>query len=331
MARMWGGDRIDRALTGQASSASLPFSGRVVNVSTVQISPGKAIVGGFYYELTAAMNLTVSANSANTPRKDIVVIRVDMSKPSVNLAVRKGTNAATPLEPAPVRQAGGIWEMPLYEITLPAKGGLPVLASRGPYNMPSPVAFPWNAVPSANLMPKNTFSYDMDSNGPEEIAEYYNYSDKPRITRQLGPTRKYTPNLVNATALQQALAVREGRYRCIGGSTVWFSMRIFARTIDIKHSEASWYLGVSLPSAASAVVGQTFHGIVQNTGPRGPVSGMPNYFQVTGWTPVGKATTTLILLYPNHKNTAAGLDGLPMLPGGSSLVISGVYEAADFL
>ncbi|NEB42548.1 hypothetical protein [Streptomyces sp. SID14515] len=330
MAHLWGGDRIDRSLSGQASAAALPFSGKVVNVSTVQIGPGKAWVGGFYYELTSALNLTVAANTANTPRKDLVVIRADMSKPSVNLAVRKGTNAATPLEPAPVRQAGGVWEMPLYEISLPANGGLPVLASRGPYNIPDPVAFPWNTAPSAALMPKNTFAYDMDSNGPEEIAEYFNYSDKPRITRQLGPTRKYTPNLVNATALQQGLAVREGRYRWIGPSTVWFSMRIFARTIDIKHSEASWYLGVSLPVAASAAVGQTFHGIVQNTGPRGPASGMPNYFQLTGWTPLGKATTTLILLYPNHKNLAAGLDGLPMLPGGSSLVISGVYEAADF-
>ncbi|MFJ7329024.1 hypothetical protein ACIQVN_22630 [Streptomyces cyaneofuscatus] len=328
MARMWGGDRIDRSLTGQASSASLPFSGRVVNNSTIQIGPGKATVGGFYYELTAAQSLTVSANTANTPRKDLVVIRVDMAKPGANLAIRKGTNAATPLEPAPVRQAGGIWEMPLYEISLPANSGLPVLSSRGPYHIPDPVAFPWNAATSAALLPKNTLAFDMDSNGPEEVTEYFNYSDKPRISRQLGQTRKYTPNLVNATTLQQGLAVREGRYRWISTNTVWFSVRVFARTISIKHTEASWYLGVSLPTPASAATGQTYHGIVQNTGGRG--TEMPNYFQVTGWTPMGKATTTLILLYPNHKNSAAGLDGLPMLPAGSSLVISGVYEAADF-
>ncbi|MEU4920263.1 hypothetical protein AB0G29_12990 [Streptomyces parvus] len=329
MARMWGGDRIDRSLSGQASAASLPFTGRVVNVSTVQISPGKAWVGGFYYELTSALNLTVAANSANTPRKDLVVIRADMSKPAVNLAIRKGVNAATALEPAPVRQTGGIWEMPLYEITLPANGGLPTLASRGPYNIPDPVAFPWNASPSAALLPKNTFAYDMDSNGPEEVAEYFNYSDKPRTTRQLGPTRKYTPSLVNVPTLQQGIADRKGRYRWIAPNTMWFSVRV-STPIEIKHVAASWYVGISLPTSAFAATGQTFHGMIQNTSPRQPASGMPNYIPITGWVPVGKPTTSCILLYPNPNNLSSGLDGLPKIPGSASLVISGVYEAADF-
>lgn len=329
MAHMWGGDRIDRSLTGQASAAALPFSARAVNATTIQIGPGKAFVGGFYYELTAALNLTVAANTANTPRKDLVVIRVDMAKPAANLAIRKGTNAATPLEPAPVRQPGGIWEMPLYEITLPANSGIPVLASRGPYNIPDPVAFPWNAGPSAALMPKNTFAYDMDSNGPEEVAEYFNYSDKPRTTRQLGPTRRYTPNLVNVPTLQQGIADRKGRYRWIAPNTMWFSVRI-STPADIKHIEAGWYVGISLPTSASAATGQTFHGVIQNTGPRQPGSGMPNYIPITGWVPVGKPTTTCILLYPNPTTLAAGLDGLPKIPGGSSLVISGVFEAGDF-
>ncbi len=57
---------------------------------------------------------------------------------------------------------------------------------------------------------------------------------------------------------------------------------------------------------------------------------MPNYFQLTGWVPMGKATTTCILLYPNPHNLMAGLDGFSKIPGGSSLTISGVYEAADF-
>lgn len=329
MARMWGGDRIDRSLTGQASAATLPFSGKVVNVSTVQISPGKAFVGGFYYELTSAFNLTVAANTANTPRKDLVVIRADMSKPSVNLAIRKGVNAATPLEPAPVRQAGGIWEMPLYEITLPANGGLPTVASRGPYNIPDPVAFPWNTAPSAALMPKNTFAYDMDSNGPEEITEYFTYSDKPRVTRQLGPTRKYTPSLVNVAPLTGAIATRTGRYRWISPNTVWFSVRV-STPVEIKHLESSWYVGIALPIKASAATGQTFHGLVQNTSPRQAASGLPNYFQLTGWVPAGSPTNTCILLYPNPNTLSAGLDGLPKLPPGSSLTISGVYEAADF-
>ncbi|MGW1231423.1 hypothetical protein [Streptomyces californicus] len=330
MAHLWGWDRVDRTIAGQTSSANLPFSTNVVNAGTVQVGPGKATVGGFYYELTSALNLAISTNTADTPRKDLIVIRVDMAKPAVNLAVRKGINAATPLAPNPVRQVGGVWEMPLCEVSIPAGGGLPALSSRAPYAIPDPVAYPWNAEASASLLPANTFAYDMDCNGPEQIDEYFTYLDKPRITRGLGPTRKYTPSLVNVTALQQPLADREGRFRWIGPSTIWFSMRIFARTIDIKRLDSSWYLGVSLPYPASAAVGQTFHGMVQNTSPRGPASDMPNYFQLTGWTPVGKATTTLILLYPNHKTPAAGLDGLPMLPSGASLVISGVYEAADF-
>ncbi|MEU9707989.1 hypothetical protein AB0E21_05135 [Streptomyces sp. NPDC047967] len=328
MARMWGGDRIDRTLTGQASSAALPFAGRVVNVATVQISPGKAWVGGFFYELTSALSLTVAANTANTPRKDLVVIRADMSKPAVNLAIRKGVNAATPLPPVPVRQTGGIWEMPLYEISLPANGGLPVLSSRGPYNMTEPVAYPWNTVPSAALLPKNTFAYDLDSNGPEEISEYFTYSDKPRITRHLGPTRTYSPGIVNVPTLQQGRANRKGRYRWIAPTTIWFSVRI-STPADIKHVDASWYVGISLPVKASAETGQTFHGMIQNTGPLQPASGLPNYVQITGWVPVGRATTTCILLYPNPNRLSSGLDGLSKIPSSSSLVISGVYEAAD--
>lgn len=327
MAKLWGGDRVDHQLTGQVASASLPFGCRVVNVSTVEVKPGKAWVGGFYYELTAAKNLAVTANSANTGRIDLVVIQADMSKPSVNLAVRKGVNGATPVVPAVVRQAGGIWEMPLWEIFVPANGGLPTLASRAPYNMPPPVGFPWNAAPSSATLPKNTFSYDLDSNGPEEITEYFNYADKPRVSRQLGPTRKYTPNLVNVPAFQTGGTTRTGRYRWINTNTVWFSTRIYC-VAEVKHSEASWYVGISLPYPASAVTGQTFHGIVQNTS--GRASDMPNYFQLTGWVPVGKPTTTCILLYPNPKNLASGLDGLPKIPAGASLVISGVYEAADF-
>ncbi|MEU3436726.1 hypothetical protein [Streptomyces sp. NPDC006863] len=327
MARMWGGDRIDRSLTGQASSANLPFSGRMVNTSTVQIGPGRATVGGFYYESTSDLNLAVAANTANTPRRDLVVVRVDMAKPGVNLAIRKGTNSATPVPPNPVRQAGGIWEMPLYEISLPANGGLPTLASRGPYQVPDPVAFPWNAVPSAGLLPKNTFAFDMDSNGPEEISEYFTYSDKPRITRHLGPTRTYTPSIVNVPTLQQGRANRKGRYRWIAPNTIWFSVRISTPT-EIKHVDASWYVGISLPVKASTETGQTFHGMVQNTGPLQSTSGLPNYVQITGWVPVGRATTTCILLYPNPSRLSSGLDGLPKIPSSSSLVISGVYEAA---
>ncbi|NEC21181.1 hypothetical protein [Streptomyces parvus] len=329
MSHLWGGDRIDHLLAGQASSADLPFRGRVVSVNTVEIRPGKAWVGGFYYELTAAKNLTVDANSATTDRIDMIVIRADMSKPSVNLAIRKGANGATPVAPGVVRQAGGIWEMPLYQITVPAKGGLPTLYSRGPYNMPPAVSFPWNPTPSTAALPKNTISYDLDSNGPGEITEYFNYSDKPRISRQLGATRKYTPSLVNVPTLQQGLADRKGRYRWIGPNTIWFSVRV-STPADIKHVEASWYVGISLPVSASAATGQTFHGMIQNTSPRQPASGLPNYVQLTGWVPVGKATTTCILLYPSPKTLAAGLDGLPKIPASSSLVISGVYEAADF-
>ncbi|WP_145500866.1 hypothetical protein [Streptomyces sp. CFMR 7] len=202
MAKIWGGDRIDHRLTGQATAAVLPFGGRVVNVNTVEVKPGKAWVGGFYYELTETKTLPVAANTANTGRIDLVVIRADMSKPSVNLAIRKGVNGSTPVEPAAVRQAGGIWEMPLYSLSVPANGGLPVLQSRGGYDMPPPVGFPWYALESAAALPKNTFSYDLDSNGPEEITELFNYSDKPRTARQLGPTRKYVPNLVNVTSTQ---------------------------------------------------------------------------------------------------------------------------------
>ncbi|MFF1635990.1 hypothetical protein, partial [Leifsonia sp. NPDC058248] len=100
MAHLWGGDRIDYTLTATAyDSTDLPFSARVINGRDVEIKPGKAWVGGFYYTLTATMSVTIASNAGTKARKDLIVIQADMAKSAVKIAVVQGTAGASPVSP----------------------------------------------------------------------------------------------------------------------------------------------------------------------------------------------------------------------------------------
>ncbi|WP_328377048.1 hypothetical protein OHB13_11890 [Streptomyces sp. NBC_00440] len=333
MAHLWGGDKVDFRLTAATySSVTLPFTPKILSVTSVQIGPGKAWVGGFYYELTANQNVAISANSASTDRIDLIVLRADMAKPSVNLAVRKGVNAATPVEPKPVRQAGGMWELPLYAITVPANGGTIGYSSRAPYDMPAAVSFPWNAALSVDQLPAGTFGYDLDSNNDGLQHEYFNGADGTMITRTLGVSRSYTPALINGAvpAIELPNIVRTGHWKWIAPNTVWFSAQIKNNLLhDVSAVSGAWYLGVSLPSPAKGVIGQVFHGILDNNTSAMPNTSYPNLTSLTGWIMQGGDTSTVALMSANTNNLKNGLDGHQILPARASITISGVYEATQ--
>ncbi|MFB7027186.1 MULTISPECIES: hypothetical protein [unclassified Streptomyces] len=328
MARMWGGDRVDFQLTATSyGNTSLPFNATIVNGRTVQVSPGKAWVGGFYYTLTATQSVTIAANATTKARKDLIVLQADLSKSAVNLTVLTGTASATPVPPALRRQVGGLWEMPLYEVDAAANNGAITVSNRMPFDMPERVAFPWNAAPGASLLPRGAFSYDMDNNGGDIQTEAFNGRDGYVVTRHLGKSRTYTPNLVNIGNP----ATRMGRWRYIAPNMVWFSIYIASTsTADLKLSGNNWTYGVTLPVPANGSTGQVFPGHMTNNA-AGASPSLPNFVDITAKVHRGGSQSTLWLYYPNrHYADNEGLDGLDLFPRKGSLTISGVYESNLF-
>ncbi|MFI2909463.1 hypothetical protein ACG2OD_14600 [Streptomyces sp. PDY-4] len=324
MAAFWGGDRIDFHLSASSySGTDLPFTGWIENGRDVRVGSGSAWVGGFYYQNTGTLSFTISANASTKPRKDLVVIRADMAQSSVQMAVKEGTAASTPAEPRPTRSVGGVWELPLYCVDVPANNGAITVSRRGPFYMPSTVAYPWSAEESAKIVPRNAFAVDVDSNSSGGQFEAWNGTDGYVTTRHLGKARTYTPAMVNCSNP----ATRQGRWRYIAPNTVWFSIYIASTSSsDIKASGSNWIIGVTLPVKAKGSTGQTFTGHLDNNG-SGNSTALPNFVSLIGKTSKGADTSTMHLFYPNANTTSQGLDGLKVFPRKGSLTISGVYEA----
>jgi hypothetical protein len=322
MASGWVNDFIDMRLT--TPGESLPFTAVIANGRDVQISSGRAWVGGFYYQNTSTKTITIPANATTKPRKDLIVIRVDMAKSAVNLALRTGTAAATPVEPKPARSAGGMWEMPLYCIDVPASNGALVANRRAPFNAGSPVAFPWNAPDSTAQLPRNSFSLDVDQNNSGGQTEQFIGQDGYVVSRHLGKARTFTPALVNAGSMSASL--RTGRWRWIAPNTVWFQATIDNTTTKaVEATGTNWRVGIVLPQLAGPKGIQVMHGYLANPNKS---SGMPNMLSVTGTTT--PKSQTLYLSIPNFKTPTEGLDGLKLFPAKSTLSISGVFESNAF-
>ncbi|MFE8916884.1 hypothetical protein [Streptomyces globisporus] len=329
MANMWGGDRVDYQL-GWASqtSANLPFYATVNNVTSVRVRAGRAWTGGFFYENTSNKDLDVAANSSNTGRIDLIVVRANMASPSVNLAVRQGVNAATPVPPQPVRVPGGIWEMPLWEISVPANGGTITLSSRAPYNLPPPVAFPWNSDTSAALMPPGTFSYDVDSNSNGGRYERFNDKSGPIISRTLGGTLPYTPALLNDSNLPSLGITYTGQYRWIAPGTVSFRCTIYNDMTLNHEANAGFPYGIRLPVPASTSIRQVFgNGILQNAAANG---GMPTFTTLTGLAGTGSNSSFFTIYLPSPTAPQNGLDNFRVFPGKATVYFTGVYETNTF-
>lgn len=125
MSHLCGSDRIDFQLTAPGyTNDSMPFWCEFDGTNII-IHPGSAWVGGFYYKNDSPLSMTAPTNAGAQPRIDLVVVRADMSTGSVNLAIKTGQPAASPVEPLVQRTPGGIWEMPLWIIELGANNGAP--------------------------------------------------------------------------------------------------------------------------------------------------------------------------------------------------------------
>lgn len=86
---------------------------------SVKVAAGFAIVRGHAYVSDAEETLTISASATN-PRRDLVVLRLDPSSNSVTLAVKAGTPAASPTDPALTQTENDVFEVPLARVEVPA-------------------------------------------------------------------------------------------------------------------------------------------------------------------------------------------------------------------
>jgi hypothetical protein len=329
MARVFAKDRVDFRLDQTSIDAfSLPFTAAVVNGTSVSIQPGRALVGGFYYVLTAAATVTVAANTGSTGRIDLIVLRANLSTSSVNLAVVQGQPAASPKAPALTKTYGGIWEMPLHQVTVPANSGALSLINVMPFDVPEHMAVPWNAPQTAAYQSNGSFVIDMDSNNTDTQTEYWVGRDGNVVSRDLSKPRGYTPALVNVN-VDLPQANKTGRWRWIAPGMVYFSVFLNNDWEDTGPVPTSGKtMAITLPTPASGATGQVVKGLLRNPNFNG---GLPNVIDIHAEiSQSGTAQSTAFLLYPNSTDLSQGLDGLRSMPPLSSLKISGVYEASTF-
>ncbi|MGW9170160.1 hypothetical protein [Streptomyces decoyicus] len=328
MAAMWGGDRVDFRLTSDSYAAnSLPFSATVINGRSVELTPGRAIVGGFYYQLTANLTVTIEANPTTKARKDTIVIRTDIPTGSTNVKVVKGQPSNSPVAPQPQRSAGQQWEMVLYEINVPALNGTIQPSNRMPFDMGPRVGAPWNAQATADFLPVGTFVYDLDSNGGDSQHESFVGRDGYVVARHFGKSRTYTPSLMNVSSQPSSGVSYKGRWRYTAPNMVFFSAIVDnTSSTDIKSISGS-ALGFVLPQAACGQTGQVISGHLRNPEKKG---GLPNFCSVQGLCWQGQGASYATLFVPSDSTLKEGLDLLTVIPGKSQLYITATYEANVF-
>lgn len=321
MAHNFSTDHVDWILTTNYASTDLPFAA-TVSGSTVSLTPGKAFVGGFYYQLTAAQSVTIAANTGSNSRIDLIVLRADLtSYGQVNLAVVQGQAAASPVVPSVARILGGKWELPLYQVNVPANSGSITVASVMTFDTPGSVAIPWGATEVGAMARIGSFVLDMDNNNNDRETEYFRSRDGWAATRHFGRSRTYTPRLVNVINSPDASDCK-GTWRWVSPGVVYFTASIHnGWDVGSNLTGAHTITAVSLPWPAADGSDQTLSGIIHNPGQSG---NRPNIMSVTGQINAGELTK-VNLYSPSYTNVAQGLDALTGIPAGATLVISGTY------
>jgi hypothetical protein len=86
----------------------------------VSLAAGTAIIRGFFYENTAALQLAIPAAHASMARKDRVVLRLDLDARTIVAAVKVGTPTAGGGTLASLTRTATVWEHELHQVTVPA-------------------------------------------------------------------------------------------------------------------------------------------------------------------------------------------------------------------
>ncbi|MDX2138341.1 MAG: hypothetical protein SF123_09630 [Chloroflexota bacterium] len=129
----YGQDEVWRWLRSDTLGALRPNAGVVVQssltnfplwvsqqspaTSTVEVQPGAAIVDGTPYYSDTLVTFLIAANTSGNPRRDLIVLRKDVTAQTVRLALKQGTPAVSPADPGLV-QNSLIWEIPIARIAV---------------------------------------------------------------------------------------------------------------------------------------------------------------------------------------------------------------------
>jgi len=118
------GVRGNPGATPATGDLALSASGFVLSMAL-----GRARVRGASYERTGtAWTDTVPANASSVgPRIDRVALRRDVVAKTVVPLRIQGTAAASPTPPALSRVEDGAWDLPMYQVTVPASSGTPLV------------------------------------------------------------------------------------------------------------------------------------------------------------------------------------------------------------
>lgn len=85
----------------------------------MEVYAGFAFIRGFAYENTDTIVLTCNPATAQ-PRIDTVILKLDPTANTITAQIKEGAPATSPSAPALTQVVGGIWEMPLADILIPA-------------------------------------------------------------------------------------------------------------------------------------------------------------------------------------------------------------------
>lgn len=85
----------------------------------VKVKSGQAFVEGFFFESDAQETLNLSAADPTNPRIDRVIVRLDRTANTIDLAILTGTPAGSPSAPA-LTQTATTWEISLARIAVAA-------------------------------------------------------------------------------------------------------------------------------------------------------------------------------------------------------------------
>lgn len=86
---------------------------------TVKVPAGFAIVRGHAYNSDVEETVTIGAAAAQ-PRNDLIVLRLNPAANSIVLAVKAGTPAVTPSDPALTQTNDDVFELPIARVVVPA-------------------------------------------------------------------------------------------------------------------------------------------------------------------------------------------------------------------
>ncbi|MFI6684980.1 hypothetical protein [Streptomyces sp. NPDC050485] len=327
LATQFADDRIDHVLnSGNMVAESMPFYAEVYDVNTIKVQRGEATVGGFYYKLDAPTTVRVEHNlDQKYDRQDLLVIRVDLAKGYGKVEVSQGAATANPQVPKVLKERGGRWELPLYVIRVPKKQGQPVISPVHPYKAPEDVSAVAPAQSVAAHQAEGSFIRNLAPSAGGGQYEAFAGADGFAITRDLGDTRTYTPEIRYTRVTPKGLVTR-GRYRRIAPNLVWYSVDINNPTnTDYWNDAQDNCMAFTLPKDAQlhGANGQVFSGVMVNGGYD---AGMPNFVDLRGYTWGGHKGDYVRMLYQNPKYLHEGLDYLRVFPRKSYILFSGVYE-----